>query len=118
MTTMRIFVALLALTLLGCNTPAEWAEQLDSQAKCGMSPVEVERIASRQIVPVKPPRGWATHVIRDDHTEVWLGFSDRKLEWLQVAWAVKMQRMATYQKVDLCGLSRNDPDARHPLPSN
>jgi len=118
MMTMRIPIAFLALTLQGCNTPAEWAEQLDSQAKCGMSPDEVERIARHQIAPLEPPRGWATHVIRDDHTEVWLGFSDRKLEWLQVAWAIKMERMATYQKVDLCGLSANDPYARHPLPSN
>jgi hypothetical protein len=118
MQTTRIFVAVVVLFIAGCNGPAKWAEQLDSQAKCGMSQDEVERIASHRIVPLQPPHDWATHVIRDERTEVWLGFSDQKLQWLQVAWAIKMQRIATYQKVDLCRLSANDPYARHPLPSN
>ena len=118
MTISRVLVVLAALTLSGCNSPARWAEKIDLHARCGMSVEDVERLTSHSVETVVPPRGWATHVIRVDQTEVWLGFSDGRLQWLQVAWAIQMQRMATYQKVDLCGLAAGDPFARQPLPQD
>ena len=107
-----------ALLLMACREPAKWAEELESLATCGMPKAELERIARRPIEVMEVPRGWTTHVIRDESTEVWLGLAEDKLLWLQVAWAAKPTKMATYQKVDLCGSTPDDPHARHPLPSN
>lgn len=95
---------ILATTLLlfACASPSRWAEALETQLKCGMSVKDVETVSQKTVQTMEVPRGWVTHFLRDGSTDVWLGFRDDKLESVQVAWAEKMMKMATYQRIDLC----------------
>lgn len=96
---------LLALVLLaGCaNGPARWAEDVAERLECGMAVEQVQRLSSRPLEAMEVPRDWMTHFIRDNATDLWLGFDQGKLRWSQVAWAARMMKMATYQRVDHCG---------------
>lgn len=115
---LKIVIAVLATLIAGCKQPAEWAENVESQVRCDMSLNDVGVLVDRPVQKMEVPRGWMTHLVRDGNTELWLGFEENKLKWLQVAWAAKMMRMATYQRVDMCGLEPANPDVVHPLVNN
>ena len=102
---MKLLSYLGVCILLGaCSCgPAQWAEETSGRLQCGMTIDQVHAIAGRKIVALDVPRDWTTHMIRDGSTDLWLGFSDGKLRWAQVLWAQKIERMAMYQRVDLCG---------------
>lgn len=99
-----VFIILLA----GCCGPAKWAEEVVGQANCGMTIAEVQALTNKYLQEMEVPRDWMTHLIRDDETDLWLGFENGKLRFIQVAWMQKMMKVATYQRVDLChGLPLN-----------
>jgi hypothetical protein len=67
-----------------------------------MSVSEVERLAHRKLIEEDSPRAEMTHYIRDGSTDVWFVFSDDKLKSVQVLWAEKMMRYASYPRRILC----------------
>lgn len=89
------------MTACACG-PALWAERLEQQVKCGMTPQEVERLAGRPVEPLG--ESWATHFIGDEveATRVWLVFKDDKLWSIQLAWMYRLKKMASAQRVNLC----------------
>lgn len=98
------YLLILCAWLFGCSTgPARWGEDTAARLQCGMSVEDAGRIAGRDIEKSEVPRGWSTHVIRGGRTELWLGFPEGKLRWVQVLWAQRMTRMAMYDRIDLCG---------------
>jgi hypothetical protein len=98
----RIFLLLISLMMTGCGGPSRWADDISLKLACNMSPQEVEKISGRDLVKLEAPREWATHYIRSGSTDLWLIFKDEKLKSVQVAWAEKMMKMASYQRMDLC----------------
>lgn len=99
-----IAIVLLAILLSACSSgPARWAEETEAQLRCGMSVEDVRSIARREVEQRDVPRDWSTHAIRDGRTDLWLGFPEGRLRWVQVLWAQKMMKMAMYQRRDLCG---------------
>ena len=99
----RVYIIILFLTTLsGCKGPSGWAEHLESNLQCGMSIEEVQDLTSKKIIKQDVPREWVTHLIRDNNTDLRLGFKNGKLYAVQIAWAQKMMKIATYQKVNLC----------------
>ena len=97
-----IFVVGIAFMLSACMCgPARWAEELQFQVRCGMSPQEVEQVSGRKVEALN--RSWATHYIRDDwSTHAWLIFKDDQLQSIQVAWVYQLKQMASAQKRQLC----------------
>ncbi len=105
----QILALLSVLVLTGCAArPAQWAEDLASHLECGMAVQQVRALSTRPLQQMEVPRDWMTHFIRDNDTDLWLGFEQGKLRWSQVAWAVRMTHVATFQRVDLCGSDRAD----------
>jgi hypothetical protein len=103
---MKVYGLLLLVSLTyGCSCgPAHWAEKAASQLRCGMSIEDIQRVTGREVGRVDPPREWVTHLIRDDvsGTDLRLGLADGKLQSVQLLWATRLQRMASYQRQDLC----------------
>lgn len=91
--------------LSGCACgPERWAELLETQAKCGMSPQEVEKLSGQKVARLDVPSQRGTHMIGEEGeaTEVWLVFKDDKLQAVQLAWMYRLKRMAYAQKAELC----------------
>ena len=91
--------------LAGCVCgPDRWAELLETQARCGMSLQEVERLSGRKITRLDVPTHRGTHVIGEEGeaTEVWLVFKEDKLQAVQLGWMYALKRMAYTQKAELC----------------
>jgi hypothetical protein len=105
-----LFSIFFITALSGCSGPATWAEELESNLQCGMSVEDIQALTNKEVQDVKellswsPPRGWMTHVIKDyvAQTELRLGIKDNRLYTVQVAWARKRVRLATYQRIILC----------------
>lgn len=110
-------VVILCFTLVGCSGPAKWAEEVELQLQCDMTIDEVQSLAGRPVTAWEVPRGWLNYSIRDGDTELWLGFVNDKLKWVQVAWDVKLTRTAKYQRIDLCGLDPSNPDVKQRITS-
>ncbi len=95
---------LLSLVVVGCSCgPARWADEAPDRLQCGMTVAEVRITIGKDITALDVPRDWTTHMVRDGSTDLWLGFPEGRLRWVQVLWAQKMQVMAMYQRRDLCG---------------
>lgn len=119
MTYYRVLIHFLLLLIVGCNEPAQWSETLEWNLKCDMNMQTVSSFSKLPIEKLDAPRAWMTHIIRDDQTELWLGFKNEKLKWAQIAWAEKMMRIATFQRIDLCGIAdSSDPNIVYRLPNN
>jgi hypothetical protein len=91
--------------LSGCACgPERWAELLETQARCGMSPQEVEKLSGQKVVKLDVPSQRGTHMIgaEKEATEVWFVFKDDKLQAVQLAWMYRLKRMAYAQKAELC----------------
>ena len=99
--TILLFVTVLILS--GCCGPANWAENLSREVKCGMSVEGVQALTRRPVEKVEVPRKLTTHIIRDDFTgtDLWLGFNDNKLQYVKVLWAYKIMKMASFSRVDI-----------------
>lgn len=96
-------IALFSFFLLaGCCGPANWAETLSTQVKCGMSIAAVQALSHETFIEMEVPAGWKTHYFRNNETDVSFGFVNGKLRYIQVSWNQKMMRTASYQKIDLC----------------
>jgi hypothetical protein len=67
-----------------------------------MTVSEVQSITKFEVVEMNPPAGWKTHFIRDNATDLYLGFVENELKYIQIAWAQKMMKMAMYQRIDIC----------------
>ena len=64
-----------------------------------------KEVADRAGLPVNaldPPRPFATHLIRDGATDVWLVFDDGRLRSIQLAWMYALKKMKTDPRIDLC----------------
>ncbi len=97
-----IFICPLFLSITGCCGPAKWSEDLSVQLRCGMTVSEVQSITKYKIIEMNPPAGWKTHLVRDNATDLYLGFVEGKLKFIQIAWAQKMLKMAMYHQIDIC----------------
>jgi hypothetical protein len=101
---MKILVLVIALaTVASCALPSQWAENLEGNVKCNMTVAEVEALAGKKILKESVPRADMTHYIRDDGTDVWFVFEGDKLKSVQILWAHKMMKYASYQRKNLCG---------------
>lgn len=87
----------------GCAGPGTWAEDLADKLKCHMSVEDVKRVSGKSIETMEVPMNWVTHFIRVNDTDLRLGFEQDGLRWVQVAWMAEMKKVASYQRVDLCG---------------
>jgi hypothetical protein len=109
----NLLVLSLLLVCAGCaQGPAKWAEDAEARLQCGMSVTEVRSAIGRNPEQLEVPIDWATHLIRDGSTDLRLGFPQGKLRWVQVLWAQKMMKMASYQRADLCGEASQSPKAK------
>jgi len=93
------------LMLAGCVCgPDRWAELLETQVRCGMSPQEVEKLSGRKLAKIDTSSHRGTHVIGEEGeaTEVWLVFKDERLQAVQLGWMYRLKRMAYAQKAELC----------------
>jgi hypothetical protein len=100
------------LMLAGCACgPDRWAELLETQVRCGMSPPEVKKLSGRNLAKLDTPSHRGTHVIGEegDATEVWLTFSEDRLQAVQLGWMYRLKRMAYAQKAELCTASPMAP---------
>lgn len=96
-------VAVLLVLISGCATgPATWATDAELQVRCGMTIDQVSRITGRTIAKVDVADNRRTHIVREGDTDLWLVFTDRGLESVQVAWAYQPTRTASSQRLELC----------------
>lgn len=65
-----------------------------------MSVSEVQNLAKKPIEPMN--REWATHLIRDGATDVWLTFDKGQLNSYQVAWVKPLTIVEKADQVSLC----------------
>ena len=95
------FLSLLAGCVCG---PARWAELVETQVTCGMSPQEIEILSGRKLTLLDVPTHRGTHMIggEGEDTEVWLVFKEDKLQAVQLGWMYRLKRMAYSQKAELC----------------
>jgi|APLak6261664116_1056043.scaffolds.fasta_scaffold33417_2 hypothetical protein len=101
----------LAFLAIACCGPNRWAERVDSELRCNMSAAEIETALNKKILNLEGKKfGWATHWIKDGNSSVYFGLDNNHLKWLRVQWGVDLERIAMYQKVDLCG-TNSDPDS-------
>ena len=63
---------------------------------------EVQALVNKPIIEKEAPMNNRTHYIRDGSTDVWFVFRDGKLKSVQILWAHKMMRYASYQQALLC----------------
>ena len=101
----NMFAIALLEILSGCVFfcgPDRWADRLELEAKCGMSPQEIERLADRQLVKAEIPTARRTHVIRDGATDVLLIFKEDQLQSIQSAWTYAYGKVLYSQRVKLC----------------
>ena len=101
------FMTLILFSISSCYggvvLPAQWAENAESKAICGMSVEEIQLLAGgRKAIEQNPPGLGMTHIIREGKTSLWLVFKDKKLLKIQVVWDHKMLRAAQYQQRNLC----------------
>src|SRR5688572_17299205 len=100
MKTLAIYVSL-CLSLAGCaSRPAEWANELGTKLRCGMSTSEVQELAKKPMEPLN--REQATHLIRDGATDIWLTFEKGRLSSYQVAWVRPLTVVEKADRVILC----------------
>ncbi len=111
----HLALLLLALGVGGCNRPHKWAEAAELELRCDMSLDELQTLTNRAVTQLDVPIGWTTHMIQDDGTQLRLGVADGKLKWAQIAWTARPTRMATYQRIDFCGLEPGNPEVVHPI---
>ncbi len=95
------FLSLLAGCVCG---PARWAELVETQVTCGMSPQEVEILSGRKLTVLDVPTHRGTHMIggEGEDAEVWLAFKEDRLKAVQLGWMYRLKRMAYSQKSELC----------------
>lgn len=119
---LQLFVVmLLAFLTTACCGPGKWAEIADSELRCNMSIWDIENVANTKTLSLGEKKfGWATHLIKDGSSSIYLGLENNQLKWMRVHWDIGLERSAMYQKVDLCGTA-SDPDSitklRQALPS-
>ena len=103
---MKSFSIIVAIGLLltGCTCgPARWADDATTRLKCGMSVDQARSAIGKDVAAMDVPREWTTHIVREGDTDLWLGFQDGKLRWIQILWATGTKEMAMHQRQDLCG---------------
>lgn len=101
----NILFTVVMLMLAGCVCgPARWAELLQAEVRCGMSPQEVEHLSGRKLTKIDLPSSRSTHLIGEEGeaTEVRLVFRDDKLQSIQIAWMYRLKKMASAQRAELC----------------
>ena len=119
--TISVLLFAITVVMVGCASPGGWAEALEPKLRCGMSVKEVEKLTQKTVIEMDSPRVWRTHMISSGNTDVWLIFREGKLESVQIAWAEKIMRLASYQRIDLCGqslLNKEPPPAMIRMPDN
>lgn len=104
-----------SLSVASC-APEKWAEQLEAKLKCDMTLEAVQALTSRRVVAHEIPRFWKTHIVHGSSTAIELGFENGHLKFAQISWAEKMTRMASFQRIDLCGTAPPSADVVHRLP--
>lgn len=95
--------------------PEKWAERFELELKCDMKISEVQALVRNKINAHEVPRFWETHVVQGARTRIGLGFEDGRLKFVQISWSVQMTRMASFQRIDLCGTAPPSPDVVHRL---
>jgi hypothetical protein len=109
---LKLFVVtLLVFLVTACCGPGKWAEIADSELRCNMSISDIENVANTKTLSLGGRKfGWATHMIKDGSSNIYLGLENNQLKWMRVHWDIGLERSAMYQKVDLCGTT-SDPDS-------
>lgn len=106
MVTFRHILPLAALfALAGCFSPAGWTLQLEAEVECGMTVEEVQALASRSVREYASryeTQKWQTHHVGSGDEQVYLGFDEGRLLYVQVEWANNLMSIATYPVIDLC----------------
>jgi hypothetical protein len=102
---MRVAIVVpVAFLLFGCaHGPSKWALRVVEESRCGMTVVDVERLAGRQLREMsgRTPRG--THVVRRGLSAVWFDFVNGGLVAVQPAWTSAMKKDDDGPRRDLCG---------------
>lgn len=99
-----IFLVLL-LPLTACAGPSKWALRLEKDLECGMTVSEVEALAGRSVRTSDYGPGWQTHMISGEdwyYDDVYLGFVDGKLRYVQIRWVRPVTRVEALPRIDLC----------------
>lgn len=104
----------------GCGRPADWATDLEREVRCDMSIEEVKALTTKPLIQVDVPDDRMTHYISDSlgTTELRLVFDDGKLKSVQVVWAQRMMKLATYEKTALCGQEMGEDSPMYRMPDN
>lgn len=100
---LNAFMAVLVAIASGCAAgPENWATDAEMRVRCGMTVDQVSRITGRAIEKADVVDHRRTHFIREGDTDLWLVFTDRGLQSVQVAWAYQPTRTASSQRLELC----------------
>lgn len=100
---LSVFILSAAFVVGACasnHVPARAGAFVD-KLRCGMTIAEVESLAGSKLRP-QGRRPWGTHILHQGTTDIWLHFSDDKLQSAQVFTFDGLMKMKLWPRVELC----------------